>query len=161
MSAPVTRRRLLQSAGVAGAVGLVALGAPNVAAAEEDKGGSIVGAWKGSATFSKLPPFQILTSFADGGSLVSSGSIDLQPAFLSTPGYGAWKRNGSGKYAIKFDFFTFDSKANPAGSGEVKATITVDGDEFHGSVTVQIIDLTGAVVFSDSGTLKATRIEAD
>jgi hypothetical protein len=96
-----------------------------------------------------------------GGTLVSSASIDLQPANLSTPGYGAWKRTDDAGYSIQFFFFTFDPSGNPSGSGEVKAQITVDDDEFRGPFSLTIFNTSGTAVFTGSGTVEATRIEVD
>jgi hypothetical protein len=158
----ISRRRALQGAAIAGAAGLAAL-APRVvqASSGEEPGTTIVGSWRGTVSTTGAPSFGALTSFAAGGTLVSSASVDLQPNNLATPGYGAWRRTDDGRYAVTFQFFTFDPHSNPAGSGEVKARLTVDGDHLHGHFTVTIFDPAGHVVFTASGSLEATRIEAD
>jgi hypothetical protein len=161
----VSRRHVLIGAGVAGAAGLAAL-APNAIVAKADSGEDpLVGAWKGTATLTGVPSFGTLLSFAAGGSLVHSASVDLQNTTaapnLSSPSYGAWKRTGFGEYAVKFFFFTFDTMTNPSGSGEVRERITVDGDELHGKIDVTIFDATGTVVFTDNGNLTANRVEVD
>jgi|GEM_PF-6359049 len=161
----VSRRHVLIGAGVAGAAGLAAL-TPNAIVARADSGEDpLVGAWKGTAALTGVPSFGTLLSFASGGSLVHSASVDLQNTTaapnLSTPSYGAWKRAGSGEYSVKFFFFTFDTLTNPSGSGEVRERITVDGDQLHGTIEVTIFDATGAVVFTDNGNLTAHRVQAD
>jgi hypothetical protein len=161
----VSRRHVLIGAGIAGAAGLAAL-APSAIVARGDTGEDpIVGGWKGAATLTGIPSFGTLLSFAAGGTLVHSASVDLQNTSaapnLSTPSYGAWKRIGSGEYAVKFFFFTFDTLTNPSGSGEVRERITVDGDELHGKIELTIFDSTGGVVFTDNGGLTAHRVEAD
>jgi hypothetical protein len=112
-----------------------------------------------------VPSFGTLLSFAAGGNLVHSASVDLHNTTaapnLSTPSYGAWKRTRSREYSVKFFFFTFDTLTNPSGSGEVREWITVDGDELHGKIEVTIFDATGAVVFTDNGSLTAHRVDAD
>jgi hypothetical protein len=164
----ISRRHILKGAGVAGAAGLAALAPSGIlASAEEGDENPLVGAWRGTATVTGLGSFGTLLSFAAGGSLVHSVSLDLQNISpnnnLSTPSYGAWKRTGSGKYAVKFNFFTFDAQTNPSGSGEVKEHLSVHGDDLTGTLTVTIFDSAGNVVPPSAipGTITAKRIEAD
>jgi hypothetical protein len=159
-SSTITRRRLFQRAGIAGAAGVAAL-APTVALAKSSdaQNDAIVGAWRAVNSVTGLPAFGALTSFASGGTLATSASIDLTSQFLSTPGYGAWERIGEGHYRARFEFFTFGSGGVPAGSGEVKMTAVVDGDHQHGPLTLTIFDLTGHVVLTTSGSFEATRIQ--
>lgn len=161
----VSRRHVLKGAGIAGAATLATLAPGTIVARADTSDDAIVGAWKGTATLTGIPTFGTLLSFAAGGSLVHSASPDLQNTSaapnLSTPSYGAWQRTGSGEFAVKFFFFTFDAQTNPSGSGEVKERLTVDRDALHGTVTVTLSDITGNVVFTTSGTIKAKRIEAD
>jgi hypothetical protein len=161
----VSRRHVLKGAGIAGAAGLAALAPSAIVAKAEGSDDTIVGAWKGTATLTGIPSFGTLLSFAAGGSLVHSASPDLQNTAaapnLSTPSYGAWKRTGSGKYAVRFFFFTFDAQTNPSGSGEVKEQLTVDGDELNGKVEVTLFDTNGHVAFTVDGKITAQRIEAD
>jgi TAT (twin-arginine translocation) pathway-exported protein len=165
----ISRRNILKGAGVAGAAGLAALAPSGILArAEEgDNDNALEGAWRGTATVTGLGSFGTLLSFAAGGSLVHSVSLDLQNISpnnnLSTPSYGAWKRTGSGKYAVKFNFFTFDAQTNPSGSGEVKEQLSVHGDDLTGTLTVTFFDTAGNVVPPSAipGTIKALRIEAD
>ena len=168
----LTRRNVLQGAGIAGAAGLAAtvgVGAfPNIASAADaqNPGDALVGAWRGTATVTGLGSFETLLAFALGGTLVHSASLDLQntPAAptLSTPSYGAWKRTGPNQYAVKFEFFTFDAQTNPAGSGVVKEQLTVDEDQLTGTITVTLFDTSGNVIPPSDipGTITAKRIEA-
>jgi hypothetical protein len=142
---------------------MIALG-PGVAVAESDRSAdAIEGAWRGTASVNLGGnlSFGIHIVFAAGGGLVTSGSIDLSPDFLSTPGYGAWKRAGPGRYAINFFFFTFDTKGNPSGSGQVQADDwTVDEDALKGALTITIFDPNNNPVANGPGSVDATRIEA-
>src|ERR1700694_337515 len=134
------RRNILKSARGSGAAGLAALAPSGILArAEEgDNDNALEGAWRGTATVTGLGSFGTLLSFAAGGSLVPSVSPDWQNISpnnnLSTPSYGAWKRTGSGKYAVKFNFFTFDAQTNPSGRGEVKEQLRVQGDDLIGTL---------------------------
>jgi hypothetical protein len=159
-SSTITRRRLLQRAGIAGAAGVAAL-APTVALAKSSdaEAEAIIGAWRAVNSVAGLPPFGAMTSFASGGTMVTSASIDLTPQFLSTPGYGAWERTGEGQYRGRFEFFTFGSGGVPAGSGEVRLTILVEGNHQHGPLALTIFDPAGHVVLTTSGTFEATRIQ--
>ena len=156
----ITRRRLFQRAGIAGVAGVAAL-APTVALAKSSdvQDAGIVGAWRAVNTVTGLPPFGALTSFAWGGTLTTSASIDLTPQFLSTPGYGAWERVGEDRYRGRFEFFTFGSGGVPAGSGEVKLSIVVDGNHQHGPLALTIFDPTGHVVLTTNGSFEATRVQ--
>jgi hypothetical protein len=161
-SSTITRRRLFQGAGIAGVAGVAALAPSGVLAKANDVlDDVIVGAWRATLSATGLPPFDALTTFATGGTLVTSASIDLTPQFLSTPGYGAWRRAGDGHYRARFEFFTFDSSSAPSGSGEVKLTISVEGNRQHGPMTLTIFDLTGHVLLTTSGSFDAHRIQVD
>jgi hypothetical protein len=168
----VSRRHVLKGAGMAGAAGvagvagLAALAPGTITAkAAESSNDDLVGSWRGTATVTGLGSFGTLLSFAAGGTLVHSTAIDLQNTAaapnLSTPSYGAWKRTGEGKFAVKFEFFTFDTQTNPSGSGEVKERLSVEDDNLHGTLSVTVFDSAGNVVFTAPGTITAKRIEAD
>ena len=166
--ASVSRRSVLKGAGIAGVAGLavaapLAALTPGAARASEDREGTdtLVGTWRGTVTTPGQPTFEALTTFVPGGTLVASASIDLTPPNVSSPSYGVWARDEDGHFQYKFLFFTYDAKSNPAGTGEVKGPITVDGDDLHGSFTLTIFDLNGVVVFTTQGTVAATRVEID
>ena len=173
MSEPtLTRRNILHGAGMAGAAGLAATigvaALPNIAsvASAQNPGEALVGAWRGTATLTGLGSFETLLSFALGGTLVHSASIDLQNTSaapnLSSPSYGAWKPIGSNQYAIKFEFFSFDAQTNPSGSGVVQEQLTVNDDKLTGTITVNLFDIAGNVIPPSDipGTITAKRIEA-
>jgi len=167
--ASVSRRSVLKGAGIAGVAGLAVAGpmaalAPGVAQASKGEGESadaLVGTWRGTVTVQGQPNFEALTTFVPGGTLLASASIDLTPPNISGPSYGVWARGEDSHYSVKFLFFTYDAKSNPAGTGEVKAALTLDGDDLSGSFTLTIFDLTGAVVFTTTGSIAATRVEID
>jgi hypothetical protein len=154
---------LIVAATVAGVTtrNLAAHAASATAATQAGNRGQAVleGAWRASLTATGLPPFQSLTSFASDGTLVTSASLDLTPQFLSTPGYGAWTRVAGGRYSMRVEFFTFTAQGVPSGSGEVTATLTVDGDHLSGPQTLTLLDPSGHILVTTSGTIDANRIE--
>jgi hypothetical protein len=159
----VTRRRVLQGAGIAGTAGLLAL-APTPAFASSDDDGekdSIVGTWRSTVSDPDLPSFGLLASYSPGGTVIASASIDLQPQFLSTPSFGVWKRTDEGRFAVKFEFFTFDTAGTPSGSGLLRGTVAVDADHIHGPFTLKIFDTTGKTIFTSSGSTTGRRVEVD
>ncbi len=164
----VSRRHVLKGAGIAGAAGAAGFAAlaPTAQAAGSAGDSAIVGAWRGTVKIPSIgSSFGVLASFASGGTLVTSGSIDLQNTQagqnLSTPGYGAWKATGSKKYAVRFEFFTFDLQTNPSGNGVLNARLTVDRNKLTGTLSVAFFDLQDKVIVKDvPGTLEAMRIQA-
>jgi hypothetical protein len=75
------RRMVLKRAGVLGGATVAGLAAaPRVLADDQDASRSLVGAWSGSTDAGPgFPPFKALYTFAPGGGLVTSSSIDLSP----------------------------------------------------------------------------------
>jgi hypothetical protein len=106
-----------------------------------------------------------LVSFAVGGTLVTSASIDQQNTKaaqnLSTPAYGAWQATGSNKYVLRFEFFAFNLDTSPSGRGVVRMHVTVDGDKLAGTMSFSIFDLHDKPILKDvPGTVEARRIRA-
>lgn len=168
------RRRVLKQGAMAGGAVLAAL-APAAARAElaelsssdSEAQHSLVGAWIGSTNAGPgFPPFKALYTFAPGGGLVTSSSIDLSPRSISTPGYGAWKRTAESTdstFLFTFDAFVFDPQGNPSGVVKARSSVTLNraGDAFAGEFKFDVIAPNGAIVFSGGGTHDATRIRAE
>ena|SRR5579859_1385798 len=156
------RRTVLKGTGVIGGATLAGIaGARTVLADDEKHSQSIVGGWIGSTNAGPaFPPFNALYTFAPGGGLVTSSSIDLSPHSLSTPGYGTWVNSGPGTFAFTFDAFVFDQQGNPSGTVEARTVVTLNqaGDAFSGPFKFDVIAPDGAVVFSGGGTHEARRI---
>jgi hypothetical protein len=156
------RRTVLRRAGVVGGVAaLGAVAAPSALADEDEQSTSLVGGWIGTTDAGPpFGPFKALYTFARGGGLVTSSSIDLSPRSLSTPGYGTWTKTGQRTFAFTFDAFVFDQQGNPAGTVEARPTVTLDkaGETFSGPFKFDFIAPNGAIVFSGSGTHEASRI---
>jgi hypothetical protein len=158
----IERRTVLKQAGVIGGVSLAAIaGAPSAFADDDEASQSIVGAWIGSTNAGPaFPPFNALYTFAPGGGLVTSSSIDLSPRSLSTPGYGTWTRSAHQTFMFTFDAFVFDQQGNPSGTVEARTVVTLNqaGDAFSGPFKFDVIAPNGAIVFSGGGTHEAKRI---
>ena len=155
------RRKVLERAGVLGGAAVLAALAPSVVAADEEASHTLEGAWIGSTNAGPaFPPFRAAYTFARGGGMVTSSSIDLSPRSLSTPGYGTWKRTGAHDFLFTFDAFVFDQQGNPAGLVKARATAVLDasGDAWTGVFKFDVFAPNGAVVFSGSGTHDAKRI---
>jgi len=150
------RRRL----GVLGGAFLTAAAVAPVAKADEDESThSLEGGWVGTTNAGPgFGTFQALYTFAAGGGMVTSSSIDLSPRSLSTPGYGTWARRGPDTFAFTFEAFVFDQQGNPSGTVQAHSTVTLNGDTFSGPFTFSVMSPTGQIVFSGSGTHSATRI---
>src|SRR5437016_670542 len=105
------RRKVLERAGVLGGAALLAA-APSTALADDDtQSNSLEGAWIGATNAGPpFPPFVAAYTFARGGGMVTSSSIDLSPRSLSTPGYGAWKRESARSFLFTFNAFVFDQQ---------------------------------------------------
>jgi hypothetical protein len=159
------RRMILQRGAIAGGAALAAM-APLAAHAEDDSSDrqTLVGAWIGATNAGPgFPPFQALYTFAPGGGLVTSSSIDLSPRSLSTPGYGTWSRSGNGTFLFTFDAFVFDAQGNPSGVVKARSSVTLNkaGDAFVGIFKFDVIAPNGAIVFSGGGTHDGTRIRVE
>jgi hypothetical protein len=158
----VDRRMVLKGASVLGGAAAATLAGASRVLAEDDEGAqTLVGGWMGTTNAGPpFGPFKALYTFAAGGGLVTSNSIDLSPRSLSTPGYGSWARRGPRTFAFTFDAFVFDPQGNPAGTVEARTTVTLNqaGDAFSGPFNFDVIAPNGAIVFSGSGTHQAERI---
>ncbi|CAN5415525.1 hypothetical protein BH20ACI1_BH20ACI1_06510 [soil metagenome] len=115
------------------------------------------------------PPFRGLITFDSGGGLIASaqGDILLNPPPgvppVATAGHGAWKRTGNRRYAFSFRQLLYDSVGNYQGEVKSRHRITVNaaGNQWNGQLLFEIFDADGHLVFSDSATEQATRIEVE
>src|SRR5689334_22790031 len=115
------RRKVLKRAGVLGGAAMAAMTVSSALAEEDDTSRTLEGGWMGTTDAGPgFGTFGALYSFARGGGLVTSSSIDLAPRSLSTPGYGSWERVGDRRFAFTFDAFVFDQQGNPAGRVEAR-----------------------------------------
>ena len=107
----------------------------------------------------------VTAQFPDGFSAVNfstimPGGVMLNTADDASTGHGAWERTGEGTYAITFVHPDFDDDGALEGRSTVRGTLTLgpDGDTFTSPFAVEVTDLAGTVLFSDTGTAEGERI---
>ncbi|HTQ58102.1 MAG TPA: hypothetical protein VMI94_26740 [Bryobacteraceae bacterium] len=71
---------------------------------------------------------------------------------------GTWTQPTPGTYKLEHPSWTFDTSGNLTGTVFILETVTVSGDEFNGTYTINVYDTSGNPVGSYSGTVKAVRI---
>lgn len=115
------------------------------------------------------PPFRGLITFDRGGGLIASaqGDILLNPPPGvppgATAGHGVWERTGNRRYAFTFIQILYGADGSYQGEAKSRHKITLNprGNRWSGRLQFEIFDADGNVVFSGSGTERATRIEVE
>ena len=76
---------------------------------------------------------------------------------------GVWESSDGNTYKLKHPFWTFDGSGNLTGSGVIRETVTVAGDQnsFSGPASVDYYDLNGNHIGHYFDFVKGTRITAD
>jgi hypothetical protein len=142
------------------AAALVAFGQVMPAGADGPK--TIVGAWLTNVTPTLQPAFVGLGTFNSDGTLTNTTSAAL--AFpTETPGHGAWVRTGRHTFAVTFVALIGDAAGSIFATAKVRATLTIgeSGDEFTGVFRIDLIDPSGVLIVSDTGTVHGTRIKVE
>jgi hypothetical protein len=137
--------------GVAGAAGTAAVLVTNTTALADSDESGLAGAWLenlSSVNGTDFPPFQVLVTYAAGGGMVATASIDEMKDLRSSPTHGAWKSLGARSFAWTGHAFSLDNNGNPSGTYNIKERLTVapGGNTYAGSGTFEIVN-NGAVVF--------------
>lgn len=136
----------------------------------DDHSPCLEGSWSGVATAvtpPNLPQIRDLITFTHDGNVIESRSpfAPATPlgAILATAGHGEWVRTGWRDYDVKFVFLI--QRAPPSdgafiGTETIQMRLTLDraGDSLTGTLTSEIRNANGVVVFSANGTYNATRI---
>jgi hypothetical protein len=172
------RRRVLQSTGALGA--LAVLAGPGLAHADaaadssplaqvaqlpaaEDPTLSVLGTWLETITSpdNVFPAFQTLTTYAAGSGLISTASIDLNPATLGSGAFGAWVRTGGRSYRWFAHAFAYTPQGAPNGLFNIRESVALNqaGDAYSGTGGYEIVN-NGTVLFSASVKTAATRVTA-
>ena len=132
-------------------------------AAEGAKGAdNLVGAWRGkvqftSGAFAETKDVEFMYAFNVGGTMTESSNYDAAPPV--PPAYGVWRRVGSRKYEVKYQFFQSKSVTTadelvkgggwaPDGYGILaqKVTLSADGNSFDSRITLELFDKEGKPV---------------
>ena len=160
----IDRRGALKAAGILGAGAVAALVPTAAWASEGDDGATgVAGGWEVTVTF---PGGQskVLILLTAGGAALRSGQNDLLSTSLASPSYGSWASQGKREIGITFKNFRYSS-GGAALSGtskiRVRATLNKAEDEFTGPFITQLLDLTGAVVKTTTGTVDGRRIQVE
>jgi hypothetical protein len=99
---------------------------------------------------------------ADGTELLN----DNPPPSSGNVCVGVWVQTDRNSYKLYHPSWTFDAKGNVNGTAIIRETVSVDatgGDTFKGTFTVDVYDLNGARIASQSaaGQLSGQRITVD
>ena len=123
---------------------------------------TIVGAWFSTVTPTVIPPFVGLGTFTADGGMVNTTSLSLGSP-LESPGHGQWVRTGRDTYDVTFFTVTADAAGNHILTSKVrgKLRLSADGNEFTGVFQVDVFDPSGALLGSDTGTIRSRRIEVE
>ena len=149
---------------------------PSTFAAEPGKGpDNLVGAWRGkvqftSGAFAETRDLEFMYAFNAGGTMTESSNYDAAPPV--PPAYGVWRKIGSRKYEVKYQFF--QSKAvttadelvkgggwGPDGYGVLaqKVTLSADGNSFDSRITLELFGKDGKpAAGGGEGTATAQRL---
>jgi hypothetical protein len=132
-------------------------------------GHGLAGAWRAKVEFADGPyaavkDLKFLFTFNKGGRLMESSNYDAAPPV--TPAYGIWRKVGTRKYELRYEFFnTKPPKRSedlpggwlPAGWGVIKETVTLapKGNTYTSKLLFVLKDDKGNIV---PGSGKATSI---
>jgi len=124
------------------------------------KHNDVTGSWIVNVSPTIQPHFIGLVTFTKDGGFTETNSLGIP---LESPGHGVWVRTGHREFALMFLNLEVDANGNFAGTGKVRATLTLDdaGNEMNGPFQVEVFDPDGNFLFSDSGTVHATRINVE
>ena len=123
---------------------------------------TLVGAWFVDVTPTLVPPFLSLGTFSRDGTLtnISVPSLGSPP---ESPGYGVWVKTGDHTFASTFHTVVGDGAGGLGGTQKVRSLVTVGprGDDFEGVFRVDVFDAGGALIVSDTGTVRGRRITVE
>ena len=147
--------------------GLLVLGFGSTAIAQSVDNGSngLEGTWRAQVTVQDcqtgvtLRSFPALFAFAKGGTVSFTTSGQLPS--VATPGLGAWHHVEGHTYSAVSEVFIF----SPAGAWIQTHRLTriievsTDGDQFTGTVALQIFDTNGNQIVTGCGTNVGSRMK--
>lgn len=155
-------------------IGLVLAGLVGMPAfAHEDR--TPTGSWEGVArlTTTELPPVTALLTFGVGGNFIESRRPYLSQSplgpVLATLGHGEWRRSKGGGFDAMMVLLYQGAPDHPTSPGMVlgrekvryKFQFSNGSEQFRGTISVEVQDTAGNIVFSGPGTIDATRIRPE
>ncbi len=136
----------------------------------------IVGAWHArvqfrEGAFAAVKDLELLYAFNAGGTMLESSNYDGAPPV--PPAYGVWRRIGSGRYELRYRFFTTKPPSDfaaiaggggwmPSGYGDLREQIELaaDGRSFTSTLTLALFDGAGKPVDAGGAAIgHGTRLE--
>lgn len=137
--------------------------------AEADDAVRVEGTWRGKGTFDSGSQDVFLYTFGAGkshsnGVVTHSDNLFFVPAPSCLTAQGAWKRTGSNSFIATDEAYCFDSTNDFAFGGTIRFKTAIKlnprGTAFEGRIHLDAFDPDGNLVFSDDGTIQATRVVA-
>lgn len=133
------------------------------AAQSDDRGaklgiGNLVGAWEITIDLNAQGPgFRGLLTFTSDRLVLAD-----EPGAFETTGHGAWSVKGRRTAAYAFRAFLGSASGTLTGQLKVSGTLRMQDDNtWTGHLVVEVLNPSGALLFSDAGTVTASRIVAD
>lgn len=129
----------------------------------------LAGAWMATVYPDGAPSFKGLITFDKGGGLTASAQGDVllnaPPGIppVATAADGAWERVGNRQYLFTLRQIFYDADGNFQGGAKIRnlGTLNSKGNVLNAQMQFEWFDAGGSVVFSGSGTMQATRIQAE
>lgn len=148
--------------GLAG--GLIALLAQPVPTTNTTNQASLIGSWEITATTDSALSADIstpaLATFTPEGSVIEADALELAPS-RSTPGHGIWQLSPA---VPNFFVRVTNIVARPITSQYAKRILTMTiglnstGDEFSGAYSFEVVEPSGQVLASGTGTVLGRRM---
>jgi hypothetical protein len=160
----INRRGVLKGAGLFGAGAVAALAAQAALAREGDAASpDPAGGWEVTGTPATGTPGKLLVVFTSGGGVLRSNQNDFNPNSLASPSYGSWTRLGNAEIGITVRNFRYSSNGTPIGTSKIRVRVTLNNaaDQFSGRGETQLLDLSGNVTATTTGTVDGRRISVE
>lgn len=131
------------------------------------KKNALIGTWNLTLTFSDgsevKSTLQILPGGADGeGSVIHASEFSFTPPNPTLPEQGAWQHVGGTQFIASYFGYAYTEQFAPFGKIGFRHAISVGSDQesFTGRAVFEVIDGTGAVLFSDNVQTRGVRQRA-
>ena len=165
------KRRLLKTIGAGSmAMFVVALIAQVWVPAQTQKGNDngLIGSWDVQVTARDcetgtpipfIPVFPAMMTYDQGGTMQET---DLGgPGVVRLQGHGVWRHQIGRQYSSAFRYLNFLPDRTFIGTNVVRSSVTVslDGNEYTSTDTLEILDANGVVIGTGCATAVATRFQ--